>query len=553
MHRPLPWVFCVLVSLSLFAGDRVPARFGESSAHERAFPSPVLRASRDIAAASAASLARVSASEIDEIRRWNDAGKIPMRAGVVRALPQAVTMEHRGAASLSTFRCRSTVRVEGASELRLQLSDIIASPATVFWVYGDEGPARAFDASLVHDGVLWTPSVAGDSITIEVATPETSPASLRVTHVAQALDVVASGTECITDVQCHPAILDLASAVGRLTFIEGGRMYACSGALITDRDATFKPYFLTANHCVSSNGAAATAEVVWDFKRTSCGGAIPSTATLPRSTGASLLATAEDTDVTLLLLTSVPGPRSYLGWDSNAVATGTRLQRVSHALGSVQIYSEHLVTNDPSCGDWGPPAYVVSRRAVGGINTGSSGAPVFYDEGFVVGQLTGECGPSDEELDNPCSNLNAQVDGAMAISFFETLAPHLDPPSAGCVTDPTTACLLGNRFRVTINYRNQFSNPPGQTGDFRGTRLNPAATNPDVAIFGFANPQDVEVIVRIVDARPFAPRFDVYYGGLTDVEYWVHVTDTITGTARQYYNAPNTVGGGVDRATFPAN
>ena len=141
----------------------------------------------------------------------------------------------------------------------------------------------------------------------------------------------------------------------------------------------------------------------------------------------------------------------------------------------------------------------------------------------------------------------------MQVSFFDVLAPYLDPLTSGCVSDPTTTCLLGNRFRVTINCSNQFSNPPGQTGDFRGTRLNPAATNPDVAIFGFANPQDVEVIVRIVDARPFAPRYDVYYGGLTDVEYWVHVTDTVTGTTRQYYNAPNTVGGGVDRVSFPAN
>jgi hypothetical protein len=106
---------------------------------------------------------------------------------------------------------------------------------------------------------------------------------------------------------------------------------------------------------------------------------------------------------------------------------------------------------------------------------------------------------------------------------------------------------------VNIGYRNQFSNPPGQTGSFVAARLNPSAVNPDTALFGFANPQDVEVVVRIVDARPFAPRFDVYYGGLTDVEYTVTVTDTQTGTSRQYHNPPGTVGGGVDRSTFPAN
>jgi hypothetical protein len=84
-------------------------------------------------------------------------------------------------------------------------------------------------------------------------------------------------------------------------------------------------------------------------------------------------------------------------------------------------------------------------------------------------------------------------------------------------------------------------------------RLNPSAINPDTAIFGFGNPQDVEVVVRVVDARPFASRFDIYYGGLTDVEYWVNVTDTVTGRTRQYHNNANTVGGGVDRGSFPAN
>jgi hypothetical protein len=121
-----------------------------------------------------------------------------------------------------------------------------------------------------------------------------------------------------------------------------------------------------------------------------------------------------------------------------------------------------------------------------------------------------------------------------------------------CTTNLTTACLNNNRFRVSIAYRNQFANPPA-TGNFVAQRLNPAATNPDTALFGFSVATDVEVIVRLVDARPFAPRFDVYYGGLTDVEYTVTVTDTVTGTIRTYQNSPGQVGGGVDRASFPAN
>lgn len=63
----------------------------------------------------------------------------------------------------------------------------------------------------------------------------------------------------------------------------------------------------------------------------------------------------------------------------------------------------------------------------------------------------------------------------------------------------------------------------------------------------------MEVVVRVQDTRPFAPRFDLYYGGMTDVEYTVSVTDTLTGVARVSKNNAGQVGGGVDRGSFPAN
>jgi len=123
-----------------------------------------------------------------------------------------------------------------------------------------------------------------------------------------------------------------------------------------------------------------------------------------------------------------------------------------------------------------------------------------------------------------------------------------------CTPDSTTVCLLSNRFRVKIDYVNPFSNPPNQPGTFLAARLSSqAGINPDVALFGFSSAQAVEVVVRVQDTRPFAPRFDVYYGGMTDVGYTVTVTDTQTGTTRQYSNTVGNVGGGVDRNSFPAN
>ncbi|HVE71600.1 MAG TPA: NF038122 family metalloprotease [Thermoanaerobaculia bacterium] len=120
----------------------------------------------------------------------------------------------------------------------------------------------------------------------------------------------------------------------------------------------------------------------------------------------------------------------------------------------------------------------------------------------------------------------------------------------GCTPSANVVCLLSNRFRVSIDYINAFVNPP-QPGKFIGAKLVAGTQNPDVATFGISSAQAIEVVVRIQDARPFGVnRFDIYYGGLTDLEYTVTVTDTTTGTTRTYRNAPGSVGGGVDRTSF---
>ncbi|HVG24325.1 MAG TPA: NF038122 family metalloprotease [Thermoanaerobaculia bacterium] len=120
-----------------------------------------------------------------------------------------------------------------------------------------------------------------------------------------------------------------------------------------------------------------------------------------------------------------------------------------------------------------------------------------------------------------------------------------------CTANANVVCLLNNRFRVSIDYTNVFANPP-QPGKFLGGKFIPGVQNPDVATFGISSAQAIEAVVRIQDARPFANRFDIYYGGLTDLPYTVTVTDTQTGATRNYNNVAGTVGGGVDRTSFPA-
>jgi hypothetical protein len=141
--------------------------------------------------------------------------------------------------------------------------------------------------------------------------------------------------------------------------------------------------------------------------------------------------------------------------------------------------------------------------------------------------------------------------GPSAPSNEATGTTHALPST--CAPSSTVVCLLNNRFKVSVDYVNPFANPPNQPGTFLAARLLQGSQNPDTALFGFSNAMAVEVVVRIQDTRPFAPRFDVYYGGMTDVGYTVTVIDTQTGATRHYTNVVSEVGGGVDRASFAAN
>lgn len=131
-----------------------------------------------------------------------------------------------------------------------------------------------------------------------------------------------------------------------------------------------------------------------------------------------------------------------------------------------------------------------------------------------------------------------------------TLSLTCGAVQTSCTPTATAACLSDGRFRVSIAFVNQFANPP-QPGNFLGRKLREGLQNPDVAIFGISAPEAIEVVVRIQDARPFGlNRFDVYYGGLTDLEYTVTVTDTQKNVTKSYRNPPGVVGGAVDRTTF---
>lgn len=99
-------------------------------------------------------------------------------------------------------------------------------------------------------------------------------------------------------------------------------------------------------------------------------------------------------------------------------------------------------------------------------------------------------------------------------------------------------CLGGGRFEVAVDWH------VPRTGA-RGTAHGRAITR-DTAAFTFFDPDNVELLVKILDGRTFNDSFWVLYGGLSDVEYWVTIVDVETGRTKTYYNQSGNFCGQID-------
>jgi photosystem II stability/assembly factor-like uncharacterized protein len=107
-----------------------------------------------------------------------------------------------------------------------------------------------------------------------------------------------------------------------------------------------------------------------------------------------------------------------------------------------------------------------------------------------------------------------------------------------CDVEPVLLCLGGGRFRATVHFgtSNDSAFPIRMTSDAGG--------------FWFFSPNNVEVVVKVVDGRAFNGRFWVFVAGLSDVRYVVTVTDLETGAVREYVNAAGELASRSDTAAF---
>ncbi|MGA1640402.1 MAG: trypsin-like peptidase domain-containing protein [Steroidobacteraceae bacterium] len=388
------------------------------------------------------------------------AGAAPLAArGGRKALgPGAIEVAADG-----SFVYSMAVTSPGATAMRLHFTGFHLPVQAAMYLYTAEGEVFGpyTGKGPLGDGDFWSHTLVGERINLQVRyVGEEAGRALRqsrfkiagVGHVRPKFmaSTCSFNASCVEDASCttEPAVAQARSAVAHMQWVSGRYLYICTGGLLNDTSDSGRPWFLTANHCISSGKDARSLENFFQFVDDSCSNRDncltiqelrASWPAEQRTLGARIVSTSRNTDHTLFeLAEAAPSGAARLGWNAEAVANSSQLlHRISHPGGAPQSYSSHQVDPDGfTCTGYPRGNFIYSQSVVGATEGGSSGSPVVNGSGEVVGQLFGACGSN---LGNKCDTVNNRnMDGAFA-AYFSQVSQYLDPQPSNC-TPSTEIC-----------------------------------------------------------------------------------------------------------------
>ena len=184
-----------------------------------------------------------------------------------------------------------------------------------------------------------------------------------------------------------------------------------------------------------------------------------------------------------------------------------------------------------------------------GITSGGDGNLWFAEgAGNKIGRIT--TSGQITELDVPTAHGGpfAMTSAAGSIWFTEAVTAKIGQIAGvgpgPCVAGATILCLNANRFKVEVSWSvpDQGTSGAGQAMPLTG----------DTGYFWFFSSANIELVIKVLDARGVNGHFWVFYGALSDVAYTIRVTDTQTGAVQQYENAYHNLASFADTSAFAA-
>ncbi len=133
------------------------------------------------------------------------------------------------------------------------------------------------------------------------------------------------------------------------------------------------------------------------------------------------------------------------------------------------------------------------------------------------------------------SMVDAAVDAATRTDLCEQVPP------GPCVASGTVLCLNQERFRLEARWQNF-------DGDGGAGQALPQTD--DTGAFYWVDPQNIEMIIKVLDGRAINDHYWVFYGALSNLEFTLVVTDTVTGECKEYANPLGTFASVGDTGAF---
>lgn len=406
-------------------------------------------------------LTELAAERIAKLHRYNaDDSKIkPLQIGISRDVAREVSqpvpalkwqvlangskVSRLEIKSPDAFAVRAGIRTSGlgaGSELRFTGSnnpDVVTAIAT--------GPQtrKLSDARNLY----WTPMTEGDSQIVEIYLPKGAKAtavrmdvvsvSHLLTNAKENFVVEKASGSCNVNVICSVGTLgahfvNAKNAVARITFVDGGNTYLCTGTLLADTvAATQLPYFYTADHCIGNQTLASTINTFWNYEATGCPNSSPVGSYTQQTGGAvylysdpdtSVNSTANGTDTSLVRLNDTPPAGTFFaGWDSST-------------LGNVAITGIHHPGGDPKKVSQGTKKSQSTKLqtvwwASGTTEGGSSGSGLFTIGGDGAYYLRGGLYRGAAACSNSGSNTTANSDDYSRLDVsYPSIQQWLNPP-----------------------------------------------------------------------------------------------------------------------------
>ena len=164
-----------------------------------------------------------------------------------------------------------------------------------------------------------------------------------------------------------------------------------------------------------------------------------------------------------------------------------------------------------------------------------------FSSGTVLAS-SGSCGVTDDNCSFtyvvPASGTYLAGFGAYGVGSYTLTVTDSAPAACG---DSFTLCLSDSNYAVSVHW----ATTDGRTGSGNAVPL-----TSDTGYFWFFDSSNVELVIKVLDARGINGKHWVFYGALSNVSYTITITNRLTGVSRTYTNVQGNLASVADTAAF---